>query len=67
MAKQGNDLNEEDYGNNMKDDFIECSAYRDATWQDISGMVDYISLIVTAVVNMIGFVTFLIVTRVSSI
>ena len=66
MAKQGNGANEQAYVHNVKGDLTEVFGDRDVTWQDISGMVDYISLIVTTVVTMIGFVTFLIVTRVES-
>ena len=37
------------------------------TWQDISGMVDYISLIVSAAVTILNFALFLIITKMSAI
>ena len=66
IVRQGNGANEQEYGQNIKGDLAEVSDDRNVTWQDIGVMVDYISLILTTVVTMVGFVLFLIVTRVES-
>ena len=63
-----NETNERHYGNKMKGDSTECSADSSVicTWQDISEMVDYIALVFTTSVTILGFATFLIVTKVAS-
>ena len=63
-----NETNERHHGNKTRGDSTESSADRSdiCTWQDISEMVDYISLIVTTSVTILGFITFLIVTKVAS-
>ena len=52
------------HGNTMKDDTTGISAEGDiCTWQDISEMVDYIALFVSATVSISGFFIFLILTK----
>ena len=56
------------YENKMKGDSTESSANSGdtCTWQDISEMVDSLSFVFTTSVTILGFATFLIVTKVAS-
>ena len=69
MLAQESETNQQKLcGNTMIVDTTEISSEDDGTctWQDISEMVDYVSFVVTTVVTTLGFVIFIIVTKVSA-